>query len=89
MQGNRFSYASHQQTIPSASIRVSDLRTTRDCHTDLTIWPFRHSDGIASETAFSARAFQQVEDNLVSLRILSQVINQQDAAVEAATRNLQ
>jgi len=34
-------------------------------------------------------AFQQVEDNLASLRILSQDIDQQDAAVQAATRNLQ
>jgi NodT family efflux transporter outer membrane factor (OMF) lipoprotein len=34
-------------------------------------------------------AFQQVEDNLASLRILSQDINQQDAAVEAATESLQ
>jgi outer membrane protein TolC len=33
-------------------------------------------------------SFQQVEDNLASLRILSQVVNQQDAAVEAAARNL-
>ena len=34
-------------------------------------------------------AFQQVEDNLASLRILSQDIDQQDAAVQAATRSLQ
>ena len=34
-------------------------------------------------------AFQQVEDNLASLRILSQDIEQQDAAVVAATRSLQ
>jgi NodT family efflux transporter outer membrane factor (OMF) lipoprotein len=34
-------------------------------------------------------AFQEVEDNLASLRILSQDIEQQNAAVEAATRNLQ
>ena len=34
-------------------------------------------------------AFQQVEDNLASLRILSQDIEQQDAAVGAATRSLQ
>jgi len=34
-------------------------------------------------------SFQQVEDNLASLRILSQAIEQQNAAVEAATRSLQ
>jgi len=34
-------------------------------------------------------AFQQVEDNLAALRILDQVIQQQDAAVQAAERNLQ
>ncbi len=34
-------------------------------------------------------AFQQVEDNLASLRIVSQDIEQQDAAVEAAARSLQ
>jgi NodT family efflux transporter outer membrane factor (OMF) lipoprotein len=34
-------------------------------------------------------SFQQVEDNLASLRILSQVIDQQNAAVEAAARSLQ
>jgi NodT family efflux transporter outer membrane factor (OMF) lipoprotein len=34
-------------------------------------------------------AFQQVEDNLASLRILSQNIDQQNAAVEAAARSLQ
>lgn len=33
-------------------------------------------------------AFQQVEDNLAALRLLSQDIEQQDAAVEAATRSL-
>ena len=33
-------------------------------------------------------AFQQVEDNLSNLRILSLEIQQQDAAVSAATRNL-
>lgn len=34
-------------------------------------------------------AFQQVEDNLASLRILSQVIDQQNSAVLAASRQLQ
>jgi NodT family efflux transporter outer membrane factor (OMF) lipoprotein len=34
-------------------------------------------------------AFQQVEDNLAALRILSQDIDQQDAAVQAATRSLE
>jgi NodT family efflux transporter outer membrane factor (OMF) lipoprotein len=33
-------------------------------------------------------AFQQVEDNLAALRLLSQTIQQQDAAVEAAQRSL-
>lgn len=33
-------------------------------------------------------SFQQVEDNLASLRVLSQAIDQQDSAVEAATRSL-
>ena len=33
-------------------------------------------------------AFQQVEDNLASLRILGQDIDQQNAATEAATRAL-
>jgi len=33
-------------------------------------------------------SFQQVEDNLASLKILSQTIDQQDAAVEAAARSL-
>jgi NodT family efflux transporter outer membrane factor (OMF) lipoprotein len=34
-------------------------------------------------------AFQQVEDNLAALRILSTQIQQQDAAIESAQRNLQ
>jgi len=33
-------------------------------------------------------AFQQVEDNLAALRILSQVIEQQDAAIQSAGRSL-
>lgn len=38
--------------------------------------------------ADSSAAFQQVADSLASLRILSQDIDQQDAAIEAAQRNL-
>ena len=34
-------------------------------------------------------AFQQVEDNLAALRILTQVIEQQDSAIESAGRSLQ
>ena len=34
-------------------------------------------------------AFQQVEDNLAALRILSEVIEQQDSAIESARRSLQ
>jgi outer membrane protein TolC len=33
-------------------------------------------------------AFQQVEDNLAAMRILSQVIQEQDAAIESAKRTL-
>lgn len=34
-------------------------------------------------------AFEQVEDNLAELRILSQVLEQQDSAVESVARNLE
>jgi NodT family efflux transporter outer membrane factor (OMF) lipoprotein len=34
-------------------------------------------------------AFQQVEDNLAALRVLTQVIEQQDSAIESAGRSLQ
>ena len=34
-------------------------------------------------------AFQQVEDNLAALRILTQVIEQQDSAIESAARSLE
>ena len=34
-------------------------------------------------------AFQQVEDNLAALRVLAQVIEQQDAAIESAMRSLE
>jgi NodT family efflux transporter outer membrane factor (OMF) lipoprotein len=44
---------------------------------------------VANYRQTALTAFEQVEDNLASLRILSQDIQQQDAAVEAATRSLQ
>jgi NodT family efflux transporter outer membrane factor (OMF) lipoprotein len=34
-------------------------------------------------------AFQEVEDNMAALRILTQVVDQQDSAIESAARNLQ
>jgi len=44
---------------------------------------------VANYQQTALTAFQQVEDNLAALRILSQDIDQQDAAVQAASRNLQ
>ena len=44
---------------------------------------------VASYRQTALAAFQQVEDNLAALRILSQDIEQQDAAVDAAGRSLQ
>lgn len=48
-----------------------------------------YDQNVASYRQTVLTAFQQVEDNLASLRLLSQVIQQQDAAVEAAARSLQ
>jgi NodT family efflux transporter outer membrane factor (OMF) lipoprotein len=45
--------------------------------------------GVADYRQTVLTAFQQVEDNLASLRILSQEIQQQDTAVNSAQRNLQ
>jgi NodT family efflux transporter outer membrane factor (OMF) lipoprotein len=45
--------------------------------------------GVADYRQTVLTAFQQVEDNLASLRILSQEIRQQDTAVNSAERNLQ
>ena len=67
------------ETIFDAGLRRATVQQFR-ANYDATVANYR-------ETVLTS--FQQVEDNLASLRILSQVINQQDAAVEAATRNLQ
>jgi NodT family efflux transporter outer membrane factor (OMF) lipoprotein len=48
-----------------------------------------HDQAIANYRQTVLTAFQQVEDNLASLRILSQDIHQQEAAVQSARRNLQ
>lgn len=48
-----------------------------------------YDETVANYRQTVLRASQQVEDNLAALRILSQSIEQQDAAVEAAARSLQ
>jgi NodT family efflux transporter outer membrane factor (OMF) lipoprotein len=66
------------ETIFDAGLRRATVQQYR-ANYDLTVANYR-------ETVLTA--FQQVEDNLASLRILSQAIGQQDAAVEAAARSL-
>jgi NodT family efflux transporter outer membrane factor (OMF) lipoprotein len=55
-----------------------------------TVQQFRsvYDETVANYRQTVLTAFQQVEDNLSSLRILSQEIQQQDTAVASATRNL-
>lgn len=55
-----------------------------------TVQQFRanYDQTVASYRQTVLTSFQQVEDNLAALRILSQVIERQDAAVEAAARSL-
>ncbi len=55
-----------------------------------TLQQFRanYDETIANYRQDVLTAFQQVEDNLASLRILSQELQQQDAAVKSAQRNL-
>jgi NodT family efflux transporter outer membrane factor (OMF) lipoprotein len=66
------------ETIFDAGLRRATTQQYRASY-DETVANYR-------ETVLTA--FQQVEDNLASLRILSVDIQQQDAAVEAATRSL-
>src|SRR5690348_16155702 len=56
-----------------------------------TVQQFRaaYDRSVANYRQTVLTAFQQVEDNLASLRILSQEIRQQDTAVSSAQRNLQ
>ena len=67
------------ETIFDAGLRKATIRQYRATY-DQTLANYR-------QTVLAA--FQQVEDNLASLRILAQDIEQQDAAVQAATRSLQ
>jgi len=67
------------ETIFDAGLRKATVEQYRATY-DQTVASYR-------QTVLTA--FQQVEDNLASLRILSQDIQEQDAAVEAASRSLQ
>jgi NodT family efflux transporter outer membrane factor (OMF) lipoprotein len=67
------------ETLFDAGLRRATVQQFR-ANYDQTVANYR-------ETVLTA--FQQVEDNLAALRILSQAIGRQDAAVEAASRSLQ
>jgi NodT family efflux transporter outer membrane factor (OMF) lipoprotein len=67
------------ETIFDAGLRKATVQQYRATY-DQTVANYQ-------QTALTA--FQQVEDNLAALRILSQDIDQQDAAVQAAQRSLQ
>ena len=67
------------QSVFDAGLRHAVVQESRAQY-DLSVANYR-------ETVLTA--FQQVEDNLAALRILSQVVGQQDAAVRAAQRNLE
>ena len=67
------------QTIFDAGLRRATVQQFQASY-DQTVANYR-------QTVLTA--FQQVEDNLAALRILSQVIEQQDSAIESAGRSLQ
>lgn len=67
------------ETIFDAGLRRATMEQYRALY-DQTVAAYR-------QTVLTS--FQQVEDNLAALRLLSQDIQQQDAAVEAAGRSLQ
>jgi len=70
--------ASLAETLFDAGLRKATVQQTRAAF-DQTVATYRQA---------VLTAFQQVEDNLASLRILGQQIQQQDAAVAAAQRTL-
>ena len=67
------------QTIFDAGLRRATVQQYQAAY-DQTVANYR-------QTVLTA--FQQVEDNLAALRILAQVIEQQDSAIESAGRSLQ
>jgi len=67
------------ETIFDGGLRKATMQQAQAAY-DQTVANYR-------ETVLTA--FQQVEDNLASLRILGQTIEQQDAAIDAAQRNLE
>ena len=67
------------ETIFDAGLRRATLQQSQSAY-DQTVANYR-------QTVLTA--FQQVEDNLAAVRILSQDIQQQDAAVQSAQRSLQ
>jgi NodT family efflux transporter outer membrane factor (OMF) lipoprotein len=71
---------------PSAAETIFDAGLRR-----ATMEQYRatYDETVANYRQTVLTAFQEVEDNLASLRILSQDIEQQQAAVEAASRSLQ
>lgn len=66
------------QTLFDAGLRKATVQQFQATY-DQTVAGYR-------ETVLSA--FQQVEDNLSALRILTQVVEQQDSAIESARRSL-
>jgi outer membrane protein TolC len=66
------------QTLFDAGLRRATVQQYQAAY-DQTVANYR-------ETVLTA--FQQVEDNLAALRILTQVIEQQNAAIDSAGRNL-
>jgi NodT family efflux transporter outer membrane factor (OMF) lipoprotein len=84
---NWFTWPSHFWSVgPSLAETIFDAGLRR-----ATMQQYRASyeATVANYRQTVLTAFQQVEDNLASLRILSQDLEQQDAAVEAAARSLQ
>jgi NodT family efflux transporter outer membrane factor (OMF) lipoprotein len=67
------------ETLFDAGLRRATVQQVRALY-DQTVANYR-------QTVLTA--FEQVEDNLAALRILSREIQQQDTAIQSATRNLQ